>query len=201
MTETKNLTCRMLDIMADIDYIQKGNAKVNNQYRFVSHDQVTAAIHPLLVKHRVLAIPSTIEHSQDGNRTQAKIRTTFINVDNPNESLSVDFWGYGVDSGDKGPGKAVSYGFKYAILKAFALETGDDPDNDAKAVYEPKKCLDFDSVYAQVDDVKELNEYIKEIAETSGLHAEEIKTKALERIEGFLKAFELYRKNKVKKRG
>ena len=98
MTEPKNLTCRMLDIMADLDYIQKGDAKVNNQYRFVSHDQVTAAIHPLLVKHRVLAIPSTVEHIQEGNRTQSKIRTTFINVDNPNESLSVDFWGYGVDS-------------------------------------------------------------------------------------------------------
>lgn len=200
MEPQKNLLCRMLDIMAELDYIQKGDAKVNGQYRFVSHDQVTAKIHPLLVKHRVLAIPSIVSHSQEGNRTVAEVSTTFMNVDKPEDKLTVRFLGYGVDSGDKGPGKAVSYAFKYAILKVFCLETGDDPDYDAKSTYEPLKCVEFDSVYAQVDDVAELNEYLEMIANTSGMQVEDLKRKALDKVDGFLKAYKSWSTTRSKKK-
>jgi hypothetical protein len=42
----------------------------------------------------------------------------------------VSFFGYGIDNQDKGPGKAMSYAVKYAMLKTFCLETGDDPEKD-----------------------------------------------------------------------
>jgi hypothetical protein len=47
--------------------------------------------------------------------------------------------GYGVDPQDKGPGKAISYGVKYALLKVLGLETGDDPDEvqDNRADFKP----------------------------------------------------------------
>jgi hypothetical protein len=51
----------------------------------------------------------------------------------------VETIGYGVDPQDKGPGKAISYGVKYALLKVLGLETGDDPDTvqDDRADYRP----------------------------------------------------------------
>jgi hypothetical protein len=51
----------------------------------------------------------------------------------------VETFGYGVDAQDKGPGKAMSYGVKYALLKVLGLETGDDPDvvQDNRADYRP----------------------------------------------------------------
>ncbi len=55
----------------------------------------------------------------------------FINVDSPKEIIAVRTYGYGVDGQDKGPGKAMSYAIKYAYLKAFCLETGDDPELEA----------------------------------------------------------------------
>jgi hypothetical protein len=64
-------------------------------------------------------------------RVKMKLTLTFINPDEPEQSLKVTSHGYGVDNGDKGPGKAMSYAYKYALLKLFCLETGDDPDNDA----------------------------------------------------------------------
>lgn len=134
--KTKNIYQRMLAIMADLDYIQKSDKTVNNQYRFVSHDQVTAAIHPLLVKHGVLAVPTVHSLAQEGNRTSVCLTTYFINVDEPMDKIFVESWGYGVDQSDKGPGKAVSYAFKYAILKTFCLETGDDPDTDATTTFQ-----------------------------------------------------------------
>src|ERR1700678_3972371 len=132
-----NVFQKVLQIMSELDYIQKGDKTVNGQYRFASHDQVTAKIHPLLVKHRLLIIPSIEDLKQEGNRTIVKLGIVFKNPDAENDAFTVVYYGYGCDAGDKGPGKALSYAYKYCILKTFSLETGEDPDYDANAKFEP----------------------------------------------------------------
>tara|TARA_R100001594_G_scaffold100354_3_gene135004 strand:+ start:1427 stop:2023 length:597 start_codon:yes stop_codon:yes gene_type:complete len=138
MTDEKipNIYERILAVMDDLHYVQKENKKVNNQYSFVSHDAVTAALHPLLVKHRIVMIPSIVEHTIDGNRTTATVSVAFVNPDEPDDRVVSTFVGFGIDNQDKGIGKAVSYATKYAILKTFVLETGDDPERD-QIDYEP----------------------------------------------------------------
>lgn len=143
MTESsdiKNLHERLLAIMGEVKYIQKGDRKVNNQYRFVSHDQVVNALHDPFVKHGVTVIPTTIDLKQEGNRTQVMLAVTLVNSDNPEDKVSVVMPGYGIDPQDKGPGKAVSYAFKYALLKLLMLETGDDPDQDVGQDYDHKSA-------------------------------------------------------------
>lgn len=132
MTEKKmNIHQRINAIMAAVSYVSKENKKVNNQYTFVSHDAVTAAIQPELVKHGVVVEPTVIKHEQDGNRTCVDIKVDFVNMDEPTDRISLTFFGYGVDQQDKGPGKAFSYAKKYAFLQLFCLETGDDPERDS----------------------------------------------------------------------
>ena len=128
--QTKNIHQRMHAVMSDVGYIQKENKKVNNQYTFVSHDSVTGKIRPALVQHGIIAITRITNHTQDGDRTVVDIEIDFINIDSPDQIITVPAFGYGVDKQDKGPGKAISYAFKYALLKAFALETGADPERD-----------------------------------------------------------------------
>jgi hypothetical protein len=72
---------------------------------------------------------------QNGNRSQATFDVRFENIDDRSDFIDVATFGYGVDPQDKGPGKAMSYGVKYALLKVLGLETGDDPDEvqDASA--------------------------------------------------------------------
>lgn len=138
----KSIYQRILDVMKEVNYIQKGDkvAVIGPQkYRFVSHDKVTSVIHPQLVKHGIVCIPTVIESKQDGNRTQVILKVEFVNVDKPDDRISILSAGYGIDSGDKGPGKAVSYAFKYAILKLFVLETGDDPDEDQESIHTPQE--------------------------------------------------------------
>lgn len=139
METTKNIYQRILGVMADVSYVEKGEKKVNNQYKYVSHDQVNSVLHPAFVKHGIVVIPTVVSMNQDGNRTSVCLRTDFVNADNPNEKIDVISWGYGIDSSDKGPGKAVSYAYKYALLKTFCLETGDDPDQDQNTKYEAPK--------------------------------------------------------------
>jgi hypothetical protein len=136
-----NIFQRINAVMKEVDYIQKDQTKkVAGQYKFVSHDQVTAALHGPMTKHGIVCIPTIEEMKQDGNRTQVQLTVSFVNIDNPEwDRFSVTYYGYGIDTSDKGIGKAVSYAFKYALLKTFCLETGDDPDQDQSTKYEPKK--------------------------------------------------------------
>jgi len=125
-----NIYQRMLNIMEDVKYIQKEDKKVNNQYRFVSHDAVTAKIRTALILRGVIALPTVDKYERDGNLTSCSLTMKFVNVDKPEDFVEIKTFGYGVDNQDKGPGKAMSYAVKYAFLKAFCLETGDDPERD-----------------------------------------------------------------------
>lgn len=120
---------RMNLVMNEVDYVQK-EKKAGMRYSIVSHDVVTAKVRPLLVKHGVVYYPVRIEMSQVGNRTQMLTTVRFVSIDDPTDFIDVATAGYGIDEQDKGPGKAISYSVKYALLKALGLESGDDPDED-----------------------------------------------------------------------
>jgi len=125
-----NIYQRIHAIMEDVKYIQKEDKKVNGQYTYVSHDAVTKKIRDAMVKHRVINEVKTYNITQDGNRTECEMEVTFINIDKPEERHPCNSFGYGIDPQDKGPGKAMSYAYKMALLKTFALETGEDAEKD-----------------------------------------------------------------------
>lgn len=198
MTKPLNIHQRILAIMSDISYICKGDKTVNGQYRFVSHDQATEAIQPLLVKHGVTSIPTVTGYSQEGNRTCVDVTVRFSNADEPTDGILVTFFGYGVDSGDKGPGKAISYACKYAILKVFNIATGDDPDKDAKAVYEPVKCTEFEELLPVKTDSKLMDKFLAHSAEAMSKHVEDVKREAVKRMDDFMKGFDRWAKKQTK---
>lgn len=123
----KNIHQRIAAVMAEVDYIQK-EKKSGMRYSIVSHDAVTAKVRPILLKHGVVYWPSRISREQIGNTTMLDVTVRFQNVDLDADFIEVSSCGYGVDDQDKGPGKAISYAVKYALLKCLGLETGDDPD-------------------------------------------------------------------------
>ena len=146
--ETLNIYQRMHAVMKAVGYVQKEDKKVNNQYTFVSHDAVTGKIRPALIEAGIITVPRVVKWAQDGNRTEVNVEVDFVNIDKPEERITVPMFGFGIDQQDKGPGKAISYAVKYALLKAFSLETGDDPEKDiidhkpAKAFSSPHKPTD-----------------------------------------------------------
>lgn len=129
MTE-KNIYQRLHEVMKKVEYVQKGEKKDGIQYRFVSHDAVTAKVRPALVECGIVYHPKNMVVRQNGNRTEVELDIRFVNIDKPEDFVDVPSFGYGIDSQDKGPGKAISYAVKYALLKSLGLETGDDPEAD-----------------------------------------------------------------------
>ena len=83
--------------------------------------------------------------------------------------MAVRAFGYGIDNGEKGPGKAVSYAVKYALLKTFCLETGDDPDRDAGTEHVPSTST-IDGALAQATRsrrIKRINVLVNQLGEHS----------------------------------
>lgn len=128
--QIKNIYQRMVQVMEEVDYIPKESKKVNGQYTYASHDTVKKLLHHPMVKAGIYMKSTILEMTQDGNRTDVKMEFTFYNIDNPADKIIVEYRGYGIDSQDKGVGKAISYATKYAMLNSFCLETGDDAEKD-----------------------------------------------------------------------
>jgi hypothetical protein len=143
ITYSPTILERLNAVMSEVSYLQK-EKKAGMRYSIVSHDAVTAKVRPLMVKHGVVYWPSNIELTQVGNRTQVTMQVTFASTDSErnehgqyDDAIVVHTAGFGIDDQDKGPGKAISYAMKYALLKALGMESGDDPDEDQDAEHKP----------------------------------------------------------------
>lgn len=130
MTEKLNVHQRLASAMRVVTYIQK-EKKQGMNYTIVSHDAVTAKVRPALLEVGIVYYPVRCEHTHNGNRAECSVTVRFVNIDDPADFFDVPTFGYGIDPQDKGPGKAMSYAVKYALLKAMGLETGDDADLDS----------------------------------------------------------------------
>ena len=88
-----------------------------------------------------MMLPDVVEHStrthtnQKGNTeyiATVKVKFTFIDGDS-GEELSIHSVGEGQDAGDKAVYKAITGAQKYALMKAFMIPTGDDPEQDSES--------------------------------------------------------------------
>jgi hypothetical protein len=55
----------------------------------------------------------------------------FVNIEKPDEYIETVTFAEGIDTQDKGSGKAMTYADKYALMKGYKISTGDDPDQTA----------------------------------------------------------------------
>lgn len=125
--KTLNVFQRINLVQHKVTYVQKQEKK-GMAYSVVLHDAVTAKVRPILVAVGIVYYPTNMKYTQSGNRTEVQLDLVFQNIDDKDDCMSVSCLGFGVDTSDKGPGKAVSYAVKYGLLKALGLETGDDAD-------------------------------------------------------------------------
>lgn len=142
-TENKkpNIHQRVLNIMRDVSFVSKDGRNEHSRYNYASHDNVVASVRDAWIEHGVIMTCNVVEHQytqhtvksgETSNLTSLVAEVSFINVDDPADKIVVRMIGQGLDKNELGPGKAISYATKYAILKTFALETGDDPERESK---------------------------------------------------------------------
>ena len=54
-----------------------------------------------------------------------------MNTDDPTDFIETTTFAEGIDSQDKGSGKAMTYADKYSLMKVYKISAGDDPDQTA----------------------------------------------------------------------
>jgi len=151
LEEIKKLSLleKMMLITSEVKKVTKnlvvGTGK--SSYKAVAEEDILDAVKDLETKYRVYSYPCNREIvdsekqkkivlDYDGNEKEsityyAKLKTTyrFNNVDNKEEFLEMVSYSEAIDTGDKGFGKAQTYADKYALMKAYKIPTGNDPDS------------------------------------------------------------------------
>ena len=142
-----NIYEKMMRATADIANVAKNltvDTGKGKGYKAVSEGDVLAAVKPIEAHYKIYSYPvsrSVIESGEMvttnnyGERKQLYLRVEtvyrFVNIEKPEEFIDITTYGDGVDTQDKAPGKAMTYADKYALLKAYKIQTGDDPDKEA----------------------------------------------------------------------
>lgn len=145
-----NIYQRINAVRKQIGYVQK-NKEVGygkSSYRAVTHDAVTGMVRAALIENGVVIVPSVISSVfhpaelvtsvENGNEVtttakqrlyEATYQIEFVNIDDPADRIVTQQNAHALDNGDKAPGKAMSYATKYAMLKLFNIETGEDEES------------------------------------------------------------------------
>lgn len=184
-----NIFERMLNITNEISKVNKnltvGEGK--SKYKAVGEADILKAVKELEYKYRVYSYPANREilessmytttnsYGDEKNNIFSRIKTTyrFVNIDNKDDYIETVTFAEGIDTQDKGSGKAMTYSDKYALMKSYKIITGEDPDQnpseEGKKIGQNKnKITDVEakSIYALMvrkgyDVVTTLQQYFK----------------------------------------
>ncbi len=150
----KNIFQRISAVMQDVQYLAKDDQIEfgKTKYRAISEEKVTTIIRKSLITHGIVIVPVKQEHSKDGVLTTVDVTYRIQNVEDENDYIEAVSSGTGVDTQDKGVGKAMTYSYKYLLLRTFAIPTGEDPDKISSAELDDRFSREQKVEY--IDDIK-----------------------------------------------
>ena len=173
---TMNIYQRLSKITSELGIVAKNlNVEItsNKSYRAVSERDIIDAVKPLEEKYGVYSYPvsrevlesNMLENEKVWNQQVTKttsffsrIKTVyrFVNVDNPTEYTETMVFSEGIDTQDKGSGKAMTYADKYALMKAYKISTGEDPDQTGSEENNYRKASQSETKHICEDCKKEI---------------------------------------------
>lgn len=149
--EAKTVYEKILSVMSAVNYLNKDGFVETGKgkgYKALTDEKVLGAVRPALVAAGLVILPVKMEQQRtdeqvkayDGstktNRiTDVSVTYRIINVEDPKDYVEVVSAGTGVDTQDKGIGKAMTYAKKYAILNSFLIPSGEDTDQISSDKY------------------------------------------------------------------
>ena len=156
-----NIYQRINKVMQTVNYVKK-DAQIRmgqGSYKAVTHDNVLVTLRNPMVQAGIVSAMIRVSYQElpqgttknGGTVTNLRCHMTvrYTNIDDPSDFLDVESFADGQDQGDKAPGKAMSMAFKYANLKTFDLETGENEESRVET-YEAQSARQ--SIIASIKD-------------------------------------------------
>lgn len=145
----KEISKAILAVMSEVKSIEKTMevGTGGSSYKGVSDKVVKEILQPVMVKHGLVIVPTEVNSTErmerwtetyNGAEKQkqsifTEVRTKYLLIHSESgESIELAGYGHGVDSQDKGAGKATTYALKYALLYTFLIPTGKIDDADSE---------------------------------------------------------------------
>jgi hypothetical protein len=136
-----NIYQKLIEVRKAVPFLKKDNAGF--QFKFVSSSQTLGALREAMDANALVLIPQVtgervLDHTtKKGDHNYFTILNmvfTWVNAEKPDETIVCPWVGQGLDDGEKGVGKALTYAEKFFLLKFFNIPTDkDDPDANQKA--------------------------------------------------------------------
>ena len=125
-----NIYEKILEVMKSVEYLKKDDDVKygTTKYKAMTEEKVTTVVREQLIKQKLVVFPVEQTVTTEGNLTTTNTTYKMVNTENPEEFVFLASSGQGADTQDKGVGKAMTYSFKYMLLRTFAIPTGEDPD-------------------------------------------------------------------------
>lgn len=143
-------------VMKEIEYLTKDDSVEfgTTKYKAISEEKVTTVVRKQLVEQGIVILPIAQESNVTelirteksvNQRADVHTRYRIQNIDDVNDFIEVESNGSGVDTQDKAVGKAMTYAYKYMLLRTFAIPTGEDPDKISSAETDEKMSIEADN--------------------------------------------------------
>jgi hypothetical protein len=138
--QPKNLFQKISQVMQDVSYLSKDDniAFGNTKYKAISEEKVTSTLRQSLIANGLVILPFEQEASKEGNISFVNTKYKIVDIDTGQYEVLASS-GEGADTQDKGVGKAMTYAYKYMLLRTFAIPTGEDPDKISSAELDEKE--------------------------------------------------------------
>lgn len=141
-----NMAKAILNVMQEVTNIEK-NMNVgtgSSSYKAISDSMVRSDIKESMLKNGLVIVPTGVtakttmdrweEETTYGKKMKQSIlteaHTTYLLIHESGESIPLAGYGQGVDTQDKGAGKATTYALKNVLLDTFLVIKGEDMDTD-----------------------------------------------------------------------
>lgn len=148
----QNITKAILAVSKEVTAIEKSMSvgTGGSSYKAVSDSLVRNTLRPEMIKQGLVILPISVDaktrvdrweevdpYSKTGGTkskqsifTEAVTKYILVHQDS-GESIELSGYGHGVDTQDKGAGKATTYALKNTLLDLFLITKGEDFDTDA----------------------------------------------------------------------
>lgn len=149
----KEITKAILAVSKEITAIEKSMSvgTGGSSYKAVSDSVVRNTLRPEMIKQGLVILPVSVEAKTQVDRweeidnyakvegamkskqsifTEATTKYLLVHQES-GESIELAGYGHGVDSQDKGAGKATTYALKNTLLDLFLITKGEDFDTDS----------------------------------------------------------------------
>lgn len=158
----KNISVAIQAVMTEINGVEKSMTvwSWSNSYKWVSDKDVKQLLRESMIKNWLSILPTDVQSKIQVDRWEevdqysksvpkdmkskqsifTEVTTKYILLHTSWEFIEVAWYGQGVDTQDKGAGKATTYALKNTLLNMFLIPTGVDTDNTHSDEYDvPKK--------------------------------------------------------------